>query len=81
MVEFFYGDPDPALVATVHAAGALAAWQVGSVDEARAAEQAGCDFIVVQGVVIVLVAVAVLVTFLIEIAYMLADPRVRTQRR
>lgn len=39
------------------------------------------DLIVVQGVVIVLVAVAVLVTFLIEIAYMLADPRVRTQRR
>jgi ABC-type dipeptide/oligopeptide/nickel transport system permease component len=39
------------------------------------------DLIVVQGVVIVLVAIAVLVTFLIEIAYMLADPRVRTQRR
>jgi peptide/nickel transport system permease protein len=39
------------------------------------------DLIVVQGVVIVLVAVAVIVTFLIEIAYMLADPRVRMQRR
>jgi peptide/nickel transport system permease protein len=39
------------------------------------------DLIVVQGVVIVLVAIAVPVTFLIEIAYMLADPRVRTQRR
>jgi peptide/nickel transport system permease protein len=39
------------------------------------------DLIVVQGVVIVLVAVAVAVTFLIEIAYMLADPRVRTQRQ
>lgn len=38
------------------------------------------DLIVVQGVVIVLVAVAVAVTFLVEVAYMLADPRVRTQR-
>jgi len=39
------------------------------------------DLIVVQGVVVVLVAVAVAVTFLVEIAYMLADPRVRTQRQ
>lgn len=36
------------------------------------------DLIVVQGVVIVLVAAAVAVTFLVEIAYMIADPRVRT---
>lgn len=50
VVEFFYGDPDPALVQTVHAGKALAAWQVGSVDEARAAVDAGCDFIVAQGV-------------------------------
>src|SRR5262245_61227055 len=39
VVEFFYGDPDPALVETVHAGGALACWQVGSVDEAVAAAQ------------------------------------------
>jgi peptide/nickel transport system permease protein len=39
------------------------------------------DLIVVQGVVVVLVAVAVAVTFLVEIAYMLADPRVRAQRQ
>ena len=38
------------------------------------------DLIVVQGVVIVLVAAAVAVTFLVEIAYMIADPRVRTSR-
>jgi len=38
------------------------------------------DLIVVQGVVIVLVAVAVAVTLLVEIAYMLADPRVRQRR-
>ena len=34
----------------VHAGGALACWQVGSVREAIAAVNAGCDFIVVQGV-------------------------------
>jgi len=50
VVEFFYGDPDPALVRIVHAGKALAAWQVGSLEEARAAVEAGCDFIVAQGV-------------------------------
>ncbi len=49
VVEFFWGAPDPALVAEVHAGEALAAWQVGSVDEARAAADAGCDFVVAQG--------------------------------
>jgi NAD(P)H-dependent flavin oxidoreductase YrpB (nitropropane dioxygenase family) len=50
VVEFFYGDPDSSLVATAHDAGALAAWQVGSVREARAAVDGGCDFVVAQGV-------------------------------
>jgi nitronate monooxygenase len=50
VVEFFYGDPDPDLVALAHAAGALVSWQVGSIDEARAAADAGCDLVVVQGV-------------------------------
>jgi NAD(P)H-dependent flavin oxidoreductase YrpB (nitropropane dioxygenase family) len=49
VVEFFYGEPDPSLVELVHGGGALAAWQVGSVEEARAAVRAGCDFIVAQG--------------------------------
>ena len=49
VVEFFYADPDPALVRVVHDGGALAAWQVGSLAEARAAAGAGCDFIIVQG--------------------------------
>jgi NAD(P)H-dependent flavin oxidoreductase YrpB (nitropropane dioxygenase family) len=49
VVEFFWGVPDATLVAEVHAAGALAAWQVGSADEARSAEGAGCDFVVAQG--------------------------------
>lgn len=39
------------------------------------------DLIVVQGVVIVLVAAAVAVTFLVEIAYIMADPRVRVTSR
>jgi nitronate monooxygenase len=49
-VEFFYGEPDGALVSLVHRHGALAAWQVGSVAEAKAAEQAGCDFVIAQGI-------------------------------
>ncbi len=49
LVEFFYGDPDSDLVGRVHAAGALAAWQIGSVGEAHAAVEAGCDVVVAQG--------------------------------
>jgi nitronate monooxygenase len=49
LVEFFYSDPDQRLVELVHAGGALAGWQVGSVEEARRAVDAGCDMIVVQG--------------------------------
>ena len=50
VVEFFLGDPDPVLVELVHAAGALACWHTGSVDEAIAAERAGCDLIAAQGI-------------------------------
>lgn len=50
VVEFFYGDPDAALVRRVHEGPALAAWQVGSLAEAASAVDAGCDFIVAQGV-------------------------------
>jgi NAD(P)H-dependent flavin oxidoreductase YrpB (nitropropane dioxygenase family) len=50
LVEFFWADPDPALVERVHQGGALAGWQVGSVDEARRAADAGCDLIVAQGI-------------------------------
>jgi NAD(P)H-dependent flavin oxidoreductase YrpB (nitropropane dioxygenase family) len=50
VVEFFYGDPDPRLVEIAHAGGALASWQVGSVEEAVQAERAGCDIVVVQGI-------------------------------
>jgi NAD(P)H-dependent flavin oxidoreductase YrpB (nitropropane dioxygenase family) len=49
LVEFFYGEPDSALVEEVHSLGALASWQVGSLAEAVAAEGAGCDLVVAQG--------------------------------
>lgn len=49
VVDFFYGEPDPALIKKVHDAGALAGWQVGSVREAILAEERGCDFIILQG--------------------------------
>ncbi|MDA0165223.1 nitronate monooxygenase [Solirubrobacter ginsenosidimutans] len=50
LVDFFWGEPDAALISLVHDGGALASWQVGSVEEARAAAEAGCDLVVVQGV-------------------------------
>ena len=50
VVEFFQGDPDENLVAAGHDGGALVSWQVGSVNEGRAAEAAGCDLVVAQGV-------------------------------
>lgn len=50
VVEFFYGDPSSDLVARATAAGARCSWQVGDVAEARAAADAGADFVVVQGV-------------------------------
>jgi nitronate monooxygenase len=49
LVEFFYDTPDPSLINLVHAGGALAGWQVGSVAEARQAVDAGCDLIIAQG--------------------------------
>jgi nitronate monooxygenase len=50
LVEFFYSNPDARVVDLVHGGGALAGWQVGSVEEAKRAADAGCDLIVVQGV-------------------------------
>jgi nitronate monooxygenase len=50
VVEFFYGEPDAGLVKAVRAAGALAAWQVGSAEEAKAAADIGCDFVIAQGI-------------------------------
>jgi len=49
LVEFFWGLPDARLVGIVHAGGARAGWQVGSVEEARAARDVGCEVVVAQG--------------------------------
>ncbi len=49
VVDFFWFDPSPRLVELVHRAGALASWQIGSVEEARAAADAGCDLVTAQG--------------------------------
>jgi NAD(P)H-dependent flavin oxidoreductase YrpB (nitropropane dioxygenase family) len=51
LVELFWRPPDPELVSRARRAGdVLVGWQVGSVGEARAAEDAGCDLVVAQGV-------------------------------
>lgn len=50
VVDFFWRNPDPDLVRIVHDEGALACWQIGSIAEARAAVEAECDLIVVQGI-------------------------------
>jgi NAD(P)H-dependent flavin oxidoreductase YrpB (nitropropane dioxygenase family) len=50
VIDFFYSDPDPAMVEVVHQHGAIACWQVGSAEEARAAADAGCDFIIAQSI-------------------------------
>ncbi len=47
-VSFFWGDPSP-YVERFHAAGATVLLQVGSVEEARQAVDAGVDIIVAQG--------------------------------
>src|ERR1035437_3128948 len=49
LVEFFWGVPTAATIDIVHAGGARGGWQVGPVDEAVAARDAGCDVIVAQG--------------------------------
>src|SRR5262249_979120 len=49
VVDFFWADPDPSLVQIAHDGGALACWQIGSLDEAKAAADAGCDIVAVQG--------------------------------
>jgi NAD(P)H-dependent flavin oxidoreductase YrpB (nitropropane dioxygenase family) len=50
VVEFFYGEPERELVEIAHRGGALVCWQVGSRAEALAAQSAGCDLVVAQGV-------------------------------
>lgn len=46
IIEFFWGWPDAELVPSDRIVG----WQVGTADEARAAADAGCRYVVVQGI-------------------------------
>jgi NAD(P)H-dependent flavin oxidoreductase YrpB (nitropropane dioxygenase family) len=50
VIDFFWADPDRSMVEQAHAGGALVCWQVGSLAEAEAAVEVGCDFIVAQGI-------------------------------
>ena len=50
IIEFFYGSPEPAWVGCAHDGGALVGWQVGSAQEAAAAQAAGCDYVIAQGI-------------------------------
>ena len=50
VAEFFWGDPQPMIVEAAHSADALVSWQIGSGEEARMAEAAGCDMVVAQGI-------------------------------
>jgi nitronate monooxygenase len=50
VVDVFWGDPDATVVERIHAGGAIAFWQVGSLDEAVAAADAGCDAVIAQGI-------------------------------
>jgi len=45
VIEFFYEWPDPARVPH----NVICGWQVGSVDEAKAAVDAGCRYVIAQG--------------------------------
>jgi NAD(P)H-dependent flavin oxidoreductase YrpB (nitropropane dioxygenase family) len=49
VAEFFYAAPDPELVRLARRATPIVGWQVGSVEEAQAAVDAGCDYVVAQG--------------------------------
>jgi nitronate monooxygenase len=49
VVECFYGPPEASVVERATHGGALASWQVGSTDEARAAVDAGCHLVIAQG--------------------------------
>lgn len=49
-IDFYYGEVDARLVERAGRGGAVVGWQVNSVAQARAAEDAGCGLVVVRGV-------------------------------
>jgi NAD(P)H-dependent flavin oxidoreductase YrpB (nitropropane dioxygenase family) len=50
LVDFYHASPDPKLVGLAKAHGVAVAWQVGSVDDARKAIDAGVDLLIVRGI-------------------------------
>lgn len=50
LVDFYHASPDPKLVGLAKQHGVPAAWQIGSVDDAHRAVDAGVDLLVVRGV-------------------------------
>lgn len=50
VIDFFWADPRPDVIDVAHRGGALVNWQVGSVEEAKAAVEAGADIVCAQGV-------------------------------
>ena len=50
LVELYIGEPDPSLIDRIHRGGALACRQVVSADEARAAQDEGCDLVVARSI-------------------------------
>ena len=46
VLDLFWGWPDPALVPS----GSIVGWQIGTTDEAKAAVDAGCSYVIAQGV-------------------------------
>jgi nitronate monooxygenase len=49
LVDFYHSTPDPKLVGLAKAEGVAVAWQVGSIDDAGRAINAGVDLLVVRG--------------------------------
>jgi nitronate monooxygenase len=49
LVDFYHASPDPKLVGLARVHGVPVAWQVGSVEDARRAIDAGVDLLVVRG--------------------------------
>src|SRR5688572_25181021 len=50
LIDFFWSPPDPGLIELAHAEGALVCWQVGDLDQARRAVDAGADVVAAQGI-------------------------------
>ncbi|MDQ4049493.1 MAG: nitronate monooxygenase [Actinomycetota bacterium] len=50
LVELYIGEPNPKLIERIHSGGGIACRQVISADEARAAQEEGCDLVVARSI-------------------------------